>query len=159
MANFVKAMFGAIYLHESFAAVHQFFRSHILSRHLNISKLFNFSQPTRHLARLCAREGFDPPVVRLLSETGRISRSAVYVVGAYSGAERLGEGYGASQDEARIRAAVSALKCWYLYQPPDAGLANLPSKMEIDEMGGVWLKKMRPQPFKPAFIDVGEVVV
>ena len=97
--------------------------------------------------------------MRLLSETGRSSRSAVYVVAAYSGTERLGEGYGASQDEARIRAAVSALKSWYLYQPPDAVLANLPSKMETDEIGSVLPKGVRPQPFKPAFIDVGEVVI
>ncbi|RPB21968.1 ribonuclease III [Terfezia boudieri ATCC MYA-4762] len=145
-ANFVKSVFAGIYLHESPSSAHHFFRQHIISRHLDISKLFNFEQPTRHLSRLCAREGFQPPIARLLSETGRRSRTPVFIVGAYSGEERLGEGYGASLDEARIRAAVSALKGWYLYSPTEKKEAE-----EEEEEGG--------REFSSVFVDVGEVIV
>ncbi|KAF8453998.1 ribonuclease III domain-containing protein, partial [Terfezia claveryi] len=161
-ANFVKSVFAGIYLHESPSSAHHFFRQHIISRHLDVSKLFNFEQPTRHLSRLCAREGFQPPIARLLSETGRRSRAPVYIVGAYSGEERLGEGYGASLDEARIRAAVSALKGWYLYSPMVGRVVDRPSRMveekneevveEEEEEGG-------DRGFLSLFVDVGEVIV
>ena len=80
-------------------------------------KLFQFEQPTRELSRLCVREGFQQPIARLEKETGRYSRHAVFIVGVYSGEEKLGEGQGSSLPEAKIKAAISALKGWYLYSP------------------------------------------
>ncbi|KAI5784986.1 ribonuclease III domain-containing protein [Peziza echinospora] len=162
LSTAVKSIFAAIHIHESPAASHQFFRAHITSRNLNIHKLFQFDQPTRQLSRLCAREGFAPPVARLLSETGRRSRTPVFVVGVYSGEERLGEGYGPSLDEARIRAAVAALRAWYLYSPPKglegegagAGKGDLPSLME---QGAAGLPRGRE--FRGSYVDVGEVIV
>ncbi|KAF8426940.1 ribonuclease III domain-containing protein, partial [Tirmania nivea] len=152
-ANFVKSVFAGVYLHESPSSAHHFFRQHITSRRLDVSRLFNFEQPTRHLSRLCAREGFEPPVARLLSETGRRSKTPVFIVGAYSGEERLGEGYGASLDEARMKAAVSALKGWYLYSPVVAGGVDRPSRMEEE---GAW---EGGRAFTSVFVDVGEVIV
>ncbi|KAF8536040.1 ribonuclease III domain-containing protein [Trichophaea hybrida] len=146
MANLVRSVFAGVYLHEGLSATKQFFRQHVLSRKLDVDKLFDFTQPTRELSRLCAREGFEPPVARLLAETGRHSRHPVFVVGVYSGSELMGEGHGGSLDEARIRAAVNALKGWYLYSPPEK---DLPSKTE----------ESRDAKFKPAYIDPGEVIV
>jgi dsRNA-specific ribonuclease len=146
MSNLVRAVFAGVYLHEGLPAAKQFFRQHVLSRKLEVDKLFNFEQPTRELSRLCAREGFEPPVARLMSETGRHSRHPVFVVGVYSGKELMGEGHGASLNEARIRAAVSALKAWYLYSPMEK---DLPSKTVVTE----------DAQFKPAYIDPGEVIV
>jgi dsRNA-specific ribonuclease len=145
-ANLVRAVLAGVYLHEGLPACKQFFRQHVLARKLEVEKLFDFRQPTRELSRLCAREGFDPPVARLLAETGRMSRHPVFVVGVYSDRELMGEGHGGSLDEARIRAAVNALKGWYLYSPLEK---DLPSKTE--ERVGV--------EFKPAYIDPGEVIV
>ncbi|KAJ5224767.1 uncharacterized protein N7469_008270 [Penicillium citrinum] len=145
-ATFVRAVVGAIYLHAGRQAAKRFFEQHILSRHLNISELFNFSQPARDLARLCARENFEAPVAKIISETGRKSRSPVFVVGIFSGQDKLGEGAGPSLIEARERAALSALKGWYLYSPLNP---RVPSSME--EEGAA--------PWKPAHIDLGEVVV
>lgn len=71
-------------------------------------------------------------------------------MGVYSGKERLGEGYGASGDEARIKAAVNALKSWYLYSPVEPG--DVPSVT----MGG---GKKEGGRYRPAFVDVGEIVV
>ena len=116
-ASFIRALMGALYLHTGLRQTKAFYGAHILSRHLDISALFSFRQPTRDLSKLCAREGFESPVARILSETGRKSRHPVFVVGVFSGREKLGEGAGGSLDEARIRAAVAALKGWYLYSP------------------------------------------
>lgn len=145
-ATFVRAIIGAIYLHSGRPAAKRFFEQHILSRHLNISELFSFSQPARDLSRLCAREGFEMPVARIISETGRKSRHPVFNVGIFSGEDKLGEGAGASLTEARTRAAVAALKAWYLYSPLNV---RVPSSME--EEGAA--------PWKPAFVDPGEVIV
>ncbi|KAJ9285014.1 hypothetical protein DTO027B5_7442 [Paecilomyces variotii] len=145
-ATFVRAVMGAIYVHAGRPAAKRFFQEHFLSRHLDIAGLFNFSQPTRDLARLCARENFERPVAKILSETGRKSRHPVFVVGIFSGKDKLGEGSGASLVEARFRAAVAALKGWYLYSPLHV---RVPSSME--EEGA--------KPWKPVHVDLGEVIV
>ncbi|KAL8740566.1 MAG: hypothetical protein Q9190_006749 [Brigantiaea leucoxantha] len=144
--RFVQAVLGAVYLHRGKHPAKLFFKEHILSRHLNISKIFEFRQPTRDLSRLCGREGFESPVARILSETGRLSRHPVFVVGVFSGKEKLGEGAGSSLNEARVRASVAALKGWYLYSPLDV---RVPSDVEAPNA----------KPWKPVMVDVGEVVV
>ena len=144
--NFVKAVMGAVYLHGGRKAAKLFFKEHVLSRQLDVGKLFEFRQPTRDLSRLCAREGFESPVARILNETGRMSRHPVFVVGVFSGKDKLGEGAGGSLDEARIRAAIAALKGWYLYSPMDV---MVPSDAEGED-GKQW---------QPVLVDGGEVVV
>jgi hypothetical protein len=70
----------------------------------------------------------------------------VFVVGVYSGNDKLGEGAGSSLDEARTRAAVAALKGWYLYSPVDF---RVPS--ETEEEGA--------EPWSPVLVDSGDIVV
>ncbi|TKA63473.1 hypothetical protein B0A55_10613 [Friedmanniomyces simplex] len=155
-ASFVRAVAGALYLHAGAAATKTFHRDHVLSRQLELHTMFNFTHPTRDLSRLCAREGFEPPVARLISETGRLSRTPVFVVGVYSGDNLLGEAAGASLNEGRVRAAAAVLRSWYLYSPPK-GEVVLPSEVEgaaaaatgKGKLGKVW---------RPQVIDVGEIV-
>ena len=111
-----------------------------------MASLFQFKHPTRDLSRLCAREGFQAPIARVISETGRRSRHPVFIVGVFSGNDKLGEGAGASLDEARIRASVAALKGWYLYSPLEF---RLPS--EIEEPGA--------KEWTPVLVDSGDIVV
>jgi dsRNA-specific ribonuclease len=144
--NFARALMGALYLHSGRVAAKSFFREHFMSRQLNIASLFNFRHPQRDLNRLCAREGFQSPVARAISETGRKSRHPVFVIGVYSGNEKLGEGAGSSIDEARTCAAVAALKGWYLYSPPDL---RVPS--ETEEPGA--------RKWDPVLVDPGDIVV
>lgn len=145
-AGFVRALVGSIYLHAGSKAAKSFIAAHMLSRHLPITQLFELRQATRDLSRLCARENFEYPVARLLSETGRMSRHPVFVVGIFSGVEKLGEGSGPSLDEARTRAAVAALKAWYLYSPTAGKTGPVPSDVEN---GGKW---------NPVHVDIGEIV-
>ena len=121
-------------------------RSHVLSRKLEFHRLFRFQLPTRELAKLCAREGFEAPVARLLSETGRKSRTPVFVVGIYSGRDKLGEGAGPSLNSARKLASMNALKAWYCYSPGQK--PRVPSDM-MEEGAKSWT---------PPHIDIGEIV-
>ena len=147
-ANFIRALTGSLYLHAGTAAAKAFHTSHILSRHLPLHTLFHFAHPTRDLSRLCAREGFEPPVARLVSETGRLSRAPVFVVGVFSGEEKLGEAAGASLNEGRVKAAAAALRAWYLYSPAGEGVV-VPSAVEGVGVGGRWRSLM---------VDPGEIV-
>ncbi|KAF2765379.1 ribonuclease III [Teratosphaeria nubilosa] len=151
-AGFVRALTGALYLHAGTQAAKDFHRDHILSRHVPLHQLFNFTHPTRDLSKLCAREGFEPPVARLISETGRLSRTPVYVVGVYSGEDKLGEAAGASLNEGRVRASAAALRAWYLYSPPESDVV-LPSEVE-----GSGRSRKDAKKWKPQMIDVGEVI-
>jgi len=145
-ADLVRAVTGAVYAHCGRESVKAFVRAHVLARHLDPARLFRFKLPTRELSLLCAREGFEPPIARLLSETGRLSRTPVFVVGIYSGHDKLGEGAEASLDLARTKAAINALKAWYLYSP--GADVRVPSDMLVDGA----------EPWQPSFIDVGEVI-
>lgn len=144
-ANFVRAVIGAVYMHCGRDAAKNFIKSHFLSRTLDLSSLFEFKLPTRELARLCARENFEPAVARLESETGRLSRTPVYVVGIYSGRDKLGEAAGPDLDSARVAAAINALKAWYLYSP---GQVSVPSDTFAEDAA----------PWKAAYVDIGEII-
>lgn len=145
-AQFVRAITGAIYTHSGRESARSFIKAHILSRQLDLARLFTFKLPTRELARLCAREEFEPPVARLLSETGRLSRTPVYVVGIFSGNDKLGEGAASSLDDARKKASMNALKAWYLYSPGED--VRVPSDM-LGAGAKAW---------EPVYVDIGEVI-
>lgn len=99
-----------------------FIKQHILSRKLDVSKLFRFEQPTRELAKLCQRENLERPVSKLIAESGRLSKAPLFIVGVFSNNEKLGEGFGSSLKEAKARAATDALLKWYCYEPiPNIG--------------------------------------
>ncbi|KAL2258712.1 hypothetical protein VTK26DRAFT_7867 [Humicola hyalothermophila] len=146
-ANCARAIVGAVYTHCGRDAVKAFVKAHILSRALDVSRLFAFKKPLKELALLCAREDFEPPVARLVSETGRLSRTPVFVVGIFSGKDKLGEAAGPSLEQARLKAAMNALKSWYLYSPVGGG-ERVPSDMLAEDA----------KPWEPVYIDMGEII-
>lgn len=153
-ATFVRALISAIYAEASTTsgldAVRQFVHSHIIRpKKLDLSSMLIFDQPTRELSRLCAREGLASPTSRLLVESGRLTSHPLFVVGVFSGSEKLGEGQGASLAEAKTRASVMALKSWYLYTPLNAE-NKLPSLANTEE---------KAKEYQGAHIDSGSVIV
>ena len=72
---------------------------------------------------------------RLLKETGRYSISPVFVVGIYSGADKLGEGFGSSLKMAEFRVCILIV----LALPPTLsififpGCRRLPSSIVLDK--------------------------
>ncbi len=145
-ADVVRAVVGAIFTHCGREEAKSFIKAHVLSRQLDFERLFRFRMPTRELSYLCARENFEPPVARLLSETGRLSRTPVFVVGIYSGKDKIGEGAAWSLDAARYKAAMNSLKSWYLYSPGEN--VRVPSDMLIEGA----------KPWEPAYVDIGEII-
>jgi dsRNA-specific ribonuclease len=145
-SSFVQAVVGAVYTHAGQDAARDFVKAHVLARQVDVSTMFEFKLPTRELSMLCAREGFEAPIARLESETGRHSRTPVFIVGIYSGSEKLGEGGGPSLNIARWKASMNALKAWYLYSPGNR--VRVPSDMYEPDA----------KPWKAPHIDIGEVI-
>ncbi|CAG8654071.1 13918_t:CDS:2, partial [Acaulospora colombiana] len=65
-------------------------------------------------------------IFRLLRESGRSTNSPIYVVGIFSGVDKLGEGFGSSLKMAEYRAAEDALHRLYLTRVP-SDLVTLPT--------------------------------
>ncbi|KAK6200072.1 uncharacterized protein RJT21DRAFT_120974 [Scheffersomyces amazonensis] len=129
----VIAIIGGLYTHAGEEATKEFINNHILSRKLPLENMFEFSQPTRELVRLCDKLQFEDPIdIRLIAETGRLSAHAIYVAGVFCGVEKLGEGVGSSLAEARTRAVINSLMGYYLYSPIDneGNEVKLPSDEE-----------------------------
>eukprot|EP00088_Acartia_fossae_P022857 TRINITY_DN23961_c0_g1_i1.p1 TRINITY_DN23961_c0_g1~~TRINITY_DN23961_c0_g1_i1.p1 ORF type:complete len:124 (-),score=0.76 TRINITY_DN23961_c0_g1_i1:432-749(-) len=88
------------------------------------------SQPKRMLSALLKRHGRERPLSRMLRETGRLSVSPIYVVGVFTGTERIGVGYGSSIKMAEHRAAQNALNSYFLKELSDF---ELPSAIEGED--------------------------
>ncbi|KAG2732640.1 hypothetical protein G9P44_005057 [Scheffersomyces stipitis] len=132
-ASAVRSIVGGLYTHVGEDATKAFISDHILSRKLPLEQMFQFSQPTRELIRLCDKLNFTEPVeIRLIAETGRLSAHPIYVAGAFCGVEKLGEGIGSSLAEAKTRSVVNALLSYYLYSPISADGADVKFPSDID---------------------------
>ncbi|CAN3364935.1 large ribosomal subunit protein mL44 [Diutina catenulata] len=132
-ASAVKSIIGGLYTHCGEDATKQFINNHILSRKLPLDSMFQFSQPTRELVRVCEKEGMTAAVeIRLIAETGRKSAHPIYIAGAFCGTDKLGEGAGSSLREAKTRAVVNALMGYYLYSPITADGAAAPVPSDAD---------------------------
>lgn len=136
-ADSVRSIVAGVFVHDGEDAAKTFVQNHILSRKVDIPSMFEFREPGKLLARLLKVKKMEPPTVRLMSETGRLSNSPVFVVGCFTGDNLLAGGEGSSLKEARIRSFVNALKAYYLYRPLDT---KAPSDKD----------------FKPALVDAGE---
>lgn len=119
-ASTVRSIVASVYLSAGEPAAKEFIHNHILSRQVDISSLFAFKEAGKLLTRLLRVNNMEPPTVRLISETGRLSSTPVYVVGCFSGDNILATAEGNSLKEARVKSFGKALKAWYLYKPVDA---------------------------------------
>ncbi|KAJ7245126.1 ribonuclease III domain-containing protein [Mycena haematopus] len=126
LASIPRALTALIYQHRSLPSARQFVHSFFLSREVDIRSMIKFVDPKKALKEMVAKFGREAPKSRLLKETGRFSNSPVFVVGIYSGNDKLGEGFGASLKMAEYRAAEAALLAVYLTRTPPE-LLQLPT--------------------------------
>ncbi|KXS15100.1 ribonuclease III [Gonapodya prolifera JEL478] len=105
----LQALIGAIFSEKGEVAAQTFIKGHILSRTVDVSSHLDLSEPKRTLAAVLKSKGREPPVSRLLKESGRATHSPVFLVGVYSGVDKLGEAYGTSIKMAETKAAKQAL--------------------------------------------------
>ncbi|KAJ3416005.1 hypothetical protein HDV05_003602 [Chytridiales sp. JEL 0842] len=131
VAKVVDALIGALYLEKGRQGVKEFITTHVLSRSVDVSAHLKLNNPKYLLQLIVKSQGKPKPVSRLLKETGRLSTAPVFIVGVYSGLEKIGEGYGSSLAMAETRAAKNAIEKHFLEQVKDV---TVPS--DIDELEG-----------------------
>ncbi|KAG0374674.1 hypothetical protein BGX24_010094 [Mortierella sp. AD032] len=116
-ASIVRATVGALYVDQGLIKAREFIHAHFLSRELNIVQLLEIEEPKRYLSFLMKRLNREKP-----------SKAPVFIVGVYSGTEKIGEGFGSSLKMAEFRANKDALTKYYLEEQKDFGL---PSDVEV----------------------------
>ncbi|TFK55079.1 ribonuclease III [Heliocybe sulcata] len=126
LASISKSMIALVYKHHSLPVARQIAHDLFLSRQLDMRALFKFRDPKKALKLLVDKFNRERPTSRLLSESGRFTNSPVFVVGIYSGADQLGEGFGSSLKMAEHRAAEDSLLRLFLTRTPPEEL-RLPS--------------------------------
>lgn len=113
---------------QGFAAAKSFVHAHFLSRLLptsstslpsqtasaSILPLLKFQNPTRILSLQLQSASLPRLTHKLLKESGRLSAHPTFIIGAYSGNVKLGEGFGSSLKMAEWRASEDALRRSYL---------------------------------------------
>jgi large subunit ribosomal protein L44 len=137
LASIPRALTALIYHHRSIITARKFVHAFFLSRDVDLRSLIKFRDPKLALSNTVDKFGRERPVSRLLKETGRASNSPVFVVGIYSGADQLGEGFGSSLKMAEFRAAEDALHRLYLTRTPPDQL-SLPSSAFPSTLGSVF---------------------
>jgi large subunit ribosomal protein L44 len=105
----LRALFALVLSMNGLPALRKQLHSLILSRQLPLEQLLKFTDPKRVLSQTCAKYSLEPPVSRLIAETGRTSIAPIFVVGVWSGATKLGEGTGSALKMAEYRVSAPAL--------------------------------------------------
>ncbi|KIK16223.1 hypothetical protein PISMIDRAFT_71206, partial [Pisolithus microcarpus 441] len=130
LASIPRALAALVYQERCLASARKFVHSFFLNRRVDIRAMLKFRDPKRALMETVAKFQREPPKSKqrdpLLKETGRFSNSPIFVVGIYTGADKLGEGFGSSLKMAEYRAAEDALHRLYLTRTPPHVL-KLPS--------------------------------
>ncbi|KAI0343233.1 ribonuclease III [Trametopsis cervina] len=149
LSSVPRALTGLVYQHNSLHAARRFFQKFFLSREVDFRNMIKFRDPKVALKVTVEKFGRDRPVSRLLKETGRLSVSPMYVVGIFSGADQLGEGFGSSLKMAEYRAAEDALHRLYLTKQPPS-LVQLPTSTFPDAFGNVFDAQGSTPEYTPA---------
>ncbi|KAH9935933.1 ribonuclease III [Epithele typhae] len=137
LASVPRALTALVYQYRSLHAARRFAEKFFFSREVDMKAMIKFKDPKQSLLNTVAKFGRERPISRLLKETGRFSGSPVFVVGIFTGADKLGEGFGSSLKMAEYRAAEDSLLRLYLTrQPPH--LLQLPTSTFPDSPGNVF---------------------
>ncbi|KAH0582748.1 hypothetical protein H2248_010662 [Termitomyces sp. 'cryptogamus'] len=156
LASVPRAITALIYEKLSLLSARQFVHSYFLSREIDLRGMIKFRHPKIALLEMIKKLNREYPKSRLLKETGRYSNSPIFVVGIYSGADKLGEGFGSSLRMAEYRAAEDALHRVYLTRVPNH-LMSLPTSTFPTGLGSVFKVKGKEKPHTPADLGMAEV--
>ncbi|KAG8701236.1 hypothetical protein FRC09_005484, partial [Ceratobasidium sp. 395] len=121
VASVARAFTGLVYhAAGSVEDARKFVHAHFLSREFDLRALLKFDDPKLALIHAVEKYQREPPVSRLLAESGRESNSPTFIVGIFSGHDKLGEGFGSSLKMAEYRAAENAMHRLYLTRQPSS---------------------------------------
>ncbi|KZT10070.1 60S ribosomal protein L3 [Laetiporus sulphureus 93-53] len=156
LSSIPRALTALVHQHRSVHSAREFVETFFLSRDVDLRSMIKFSDPKLALVETVAKFGRERPISRLLKETGRHSNSPIYVVGVYSGADQLGEGFGSSLKMAEFRAAEDALRRLYLTrQPPDS--VQLPTSTFPSGEGSIFVAEEWKTHYVPVEMGDSEV--
>ncbi|PWN93266.1 ribonuclease III, partial [Acaromyces ingoldii] len=127
MAESMRSIVAVIFQEQGLEVARSFVRNHFLTRLVPLAPLLKFSDPKKTLSETCKKYARERPQSRLIAETGRLSINPIFVVGVWSGQDKLGEGTGSRIKMAEYRAAEDALRRFYLSETPAHEL-SLPSQ-------------------------------
>ncbi|KAH9839867.1 60S ribosomal protein L3 [Rhodofomes roseus] len=157
LSSVPRALTGLVYKNRSLLSARKFVQRFFLSREVDLRSMIKFRDPRLALMYTVQKFGRELPKSRLLKETGRFSNSPVFVVGIYSGADKLGEGFGSSLKMAEYRAAEDSLHRLYLTrQPPH--LVQLPTSTFADGRGNIYDVTGPGSAYEPSAIADSEVL-
>lgn len=110
LADCMNAIVGAVYQEQGQEAAKKFVHNFVLSRDYDVRPTVKVEEPKRHLTALLKQLNKEPAVSKLLSESGRHSSAPVFIVGVFSGENKLGEGFGSSIKMAEFRVGLLSKK-------------------------------------------------
>ncbi|TDL23781.1 ribonuclease III [Rickenella mellea] len=157
LSTIPRALTALVYQNRSLPHARKFVHAFFLSREVDLRPLLKFSDPKTALARTVSKFERERPISRILKETGRRTNSPIFVVGVYSGVDKLGEGFGSSLKMAEFRAAEDALHRLYLTRTPPH-LLTLPSHIFPEGRGSVFKLTKQGEEYVAGEIGVTEVV-
>jgi len=111
LANAFEALIGAIYIDQGLDVASDFVLKNICYKIDDIIKNELYYDAKSRFQELAQERFSITPVYECLSETGP-DHAKTFVVGAYLGKEKVGEGKGLSKQKAQLNAAENALKDW-----------------------------------------------
>ncbi|OJT01883.1 54S ribosomal protein L3, mitochondrial [Trametes pubescens] len=157
LASVPRALTALVYQYRSLRSARRFVEKFFFSREVDLRGMIKFRDPKQTLLETVAKYGRERPVSRLLKETGRYSNSPVFVVGIFSGADQLGEGFGSSLKMAEYRAAEDSLLRLYLTrQPPH--LLQLPTSTFPDVKESIFDASAPENAYAPVSMGDSEVL-
>ncbi|KAG9127537.1 hypothetical protein FRC07_012553 [Ceratobasidium sp. 392] len=153
VASVARAFTGLVYhAAGSMDDARTFVHAHFLSREFDLRTLLKFGDPKLALINTVKKYQREPPVSRLLSESGRASNSPTFIVGVFSGPDKLGEGFGSSLRMAEHRAAEDAMHRLYLTRQPSSDFklptAAFPSTGDPSVVEALAREEEAESPFK-----------
>ncbi|KAI0352311.1 ribonuclease III [Trametes cingulata] len=157
LASVPRALTALVYQYRSLHSARRFVERFFFSREVDLRGMIKFRDPKQTLLETVAKFGRERPISRLLKETGRYSNSPVFVVGIFSGADQLGEGFGSSLKMAEYRAAEDSLLRLYLTrQPPH--LLQLPTSTFPAGQGSIYSAEGPESAYAPVPMGDSEVL-
>lgn len=117
MSKATLAIFGLLKQKDS-RLFHLFANDIFNVEELPVQKVFFLENSIETLNNICKTENLSKPIFKLLTETGRYSADSMFIVGVFTETgEKLGEGYGKSLLDAKMRAALDASIKYLAYSP------------------------------------------
>lgn len=86
------SLIGAIYEQQGALEAREFIENYVTPRNLKIEEVLEFEPAKVILSQFVQKMGKEQPVTRLLKESGRLSNRPIFIVGVFSGTEKLSEG-------------------------------------------------------------------